>query len=94
MNRLQNYKINPIRMLPLIMEQRYNIPRPLTIPPPLSKGDKTFFMQVPGIFLFCARAIDSTMLPDLSAIASEQNTLTENTMKRVKTFLDYAAYQE
>ena len=51
-------------------------------------------MEVTGTFLFYARAIDSAMLPALSALASEQNAPTENTMKRVKQFLDYAASQE
>ena len=51
-------------------------------------------MQVTGTFLFYARAIDSTMLPALSAIASQQNAPTQNTLKRVKQFLDYAATQE
>ena len=51
-------------------------------------------MQVTGTFLFYARAIDSTMLPALSAIASQQNAPTKNTLKRVKQFLDYAATQE
>ena len=62
--------------------------------PPLSKQDKKFVMQVTGTFLFYARAIDSTMLPALSSIASEQNAPTKNTMKKVKQFLDYAASQE
>ena len=61
---------------------------------PLSKQDKKFVMQVTGTFLFYARAIDSTMLPALSSIASEQNAPTKNTMKKVKRFLDYAASQE
>ena len=51
-------------------------------------------MQVTGTFLFYARAIDSTMLPALSAIASEQNAPTENTMKKVRQFLDYVSSQE
>ena len=62
--------------------------------PPLQKEGKTFVMQVTGTFLFYARAIDSTMLPALSAIASEQSAPTENTMKKVRQFLDYAASQE
>ena len=34
------------------------------------------------------------MIPDLSVITSENNAPTENIMKRVKQFLDYAASQE
>ena len=50
--------------------------------------------QVTGVFFFYARAVDSTMLTALSAIASEQATPTENTMKKCKQLLDYAALQE
>ena len=64
------------------------------VSPPLTKEGKKYVMQVTGTFLFYARAVDSTMLPALSAIASEQNAPTENTMKRVRQFLDYAASQE
>ena len=38
---------------------------------PLSKGDIKKIIQVTGNFLFYARAINSTMIPDLSTIASE-----------------------
>ena len=51
-------------------------------------------MQVTGTFLFFAQAIGSSMLPALSALASEQNNPTENTMKRVRQFLDYTASQD
>ena len=60
----------------------------------LSKGDKTFVMQVTGTFNFYVRAIDSTMLPSLIKIAPEQNAPTKNTMKRVKKFLDCAVSEE
>ena len=63
-------------------------------PPPLMKEDKTFFIKVTGTFLFYSRLIDSTMLPSLSAIGYEQNLPIENSMKRVKQFLNYSASQE
>ena len=50
--------------------------------------------QVTGVFLFYARAVDSTMLTALSAIASKQATPTENTMKKCKKILEYAASQK
>ena len=53
-------------------------------PSPLSKGDKTFSMQVTGTIIFYARAIGITMLPTLIYIASKQNSPTENTIKRFK----------
>ena len=45
-------------------------------------------------FLFFGRAVDPTMLTALSAIATEQADPTEETMKKVKHFLDYCASQE
>ena len=62
--------------------------------PILGDDDKKYIQQVLGTFLFYARAVDSTMLVALSAIASEQATPTESTMNKVKLFLDFAASQE
>jgi hypothetical protein len=62
--------------------------------PELDDKDKKYIQQVLGTFLFYARAVDSTMLVTLSAIASEQASPTESTMKKVKQFLDFAASQE
>ena len=50
-----------------------------------------YIMQVTGVFLYYARAVDGLMLPALSAIATEQASPTETTMARTKQFLDYAA---
>ena len=57
----------------------------------LDKNGKLFVQQVLGTFLYYARAVDSTMLVALSAIASEQATPTKKTMEKVDQFLDYAA---
>ena len=59
--------------------------------PTLSKEDKTFIQEVVGVFLYYARAVDCTMLAALGSLASQQANPTENTMKKVKQFLDYAA---
>ena len=47
--------------------------------------------EVIGVFLFYARAIDSTMLPALGTLAALQTTATTTTMKAIVKFLDYAA---
>eukprot|EP01082_Thalassiosira_pseudonana_P012372 g11214.t1 g11214 contig5:382941-386300(-) len=62
--------------------------------PPLNKEEQRYIQQVTGTFLYLARAVDSTMLTPLSAIASEQAKPTQATMKKIKQFLDYAASQE
>ena len=57
----------------------------------LGKEDKLFIQQVTGTFLYYARAVDGTMLVALSAIALDQASPTEETMKKNKQFLDYVA---
>jgi hypothetical protein len=57
----------------------------------LSKEKKKFVQEVTGVFLFYARAVDSTMLVALSAIAAKQGAPTKNTLQKVNQFLDYAA---
>ena len=50
--------------------------------PKLDKEDKLFIQQVTGTFLYYARAVDSTMLVTLSAIAAQQSDPTLETMKK------------
>ena len=62
--------------------------------PVLGKENRKYIQQVLRTFLYCARAVDPTMLVVLSAIASEQASPTKATMEKVDQFLDYAASQE
>ena len=57
----------------------------------LNDQDKLFIQQVTGTFLYYARAVDSTMLVALSAIAAQQANPTEETMRKTLKFLDYVA---
>ena len=59
--------------------------------PAVSPKEKKFIQEVTGTFLYYAIAVDATMLPALGFIATQQASPTENTMKKVKHFLDYAA---
>ena len=59
--------------------------------PAVSPEEKKFIQEVTGTFLYYARAIDATILPALGSIATQQASTTDNTMKKVKHFLDYAA---
>ena len=52
---------------------------------------KKYVQHVTGTFLYYARAVDSTMLVALSAIASSQSGPKAATMGKVKHFLDYVA---
>lgn len=62
--------------------------------PPLSKEDTTYIQAVAGTLLYHPRAVDPTILPALSAIATEQAKLTQETMKNVKQLLDYCSTQD
>ena len=59
-------------------------------------GDKVkqFIQQVCGKFLFLGREVDSTLLCQISAIASQSSKLTEDTMWQTLQLLDYLAMQE
>jgi len=60
----------------------------------IDKLGKKFIQEVTGVFLYLARAVDSTMLTPLSALASEQAAPTEKMMQKCLQFLDYVASQE
>ena len=55
---------------------------------------KKFIQQVCGKFLFLGRAVDSTLLCPLSAIASQSSKPTTDTMQHTQQLLDYLATQE
>jgi hypothetical protein len=50
----------------------------------LSKENKTYIQEVIGTFLYYARCMDSSMLPALRMLATQQATPTKNTMKNFK----------
>jgi hypothetical protein len=62
--------------------------------PLLSNEDGKYIQAVLGTLLYCARAVDPTILPALSSIATEQAKPTEKTRGKVKQLLDYCATQE
>ena len=46
--------------------------------------------QIVGTFLYYARAMEFTMLPDLNTIAEQQSNPTKNNEAEITKFLDYA----
>ena len=62
--------------------------------PLLSKVEQTSTQKVTGKFLYLGRAINSTLLTPLSAIASQQAAPTQRTLQHTKQLLDYIASQE
>jgi hypothetical protein len=63
-------------------------------PPPLSKEDAKYVQAVSGTLLYYGRAVDPTILPALSSIATEQAKPTEKTKETVKQLFDYCVTQE
>jgi hypothetical protein len=59
--------------------------------PLLDAAGTKFIQEVVGVFLFYARAIDSTMLPAVTALSSEQTKANEKVMASALHLLDYAA---
>jgi hypothetical protein len=62
--------------------------------PLLDNKAKQFFQQVCGKFLFLGRAVDSTLLCPISAIAAQSSKPTEDTMQQTLQLLDFLATQE
>ena len=56
--------------------------------PPLDKKGKRLIQKVCGKFLFLGRAVDSTLLCPVSAIASQSSNPTEDTLEQTQQFLD------
>jgi hypothetical protein len=61
--------------------------------PLLNDKAKIFVQQVCGKFLFLGRAVDSTILCPISAIASQSPKPTEDTMQQSLQLLNYLATQ-
>jgi hypothetical protein len=59
--------------------------------PYLDLNDKQKILEIVGVFLYYARAVDLTMIPALGTIASKQNQPTEHTLRAATKFLNYAA---
>jgi hypothetical protein len=62
--------------------------------PPVNPTEKKFIQKVCGKFLFYGRAVDSTVLTPISAIASQSANPTKETLAHTNQLLDYLATQE
>ena len=58
---------------------------------PASMAEKKYIQEVIGTFLYYARCVDATMLPGLGLLSTQQAKPTQNTLTKVKQFLDSAA---
>ena len=55
------------------------------------RGTKAQDQKVIGIFLYYARAMDGTILPDLNTLSEKQSNPTKNTEAEITHFLEYVA---
>jgi hypothetical protein len=62
--------------------------------PPLNKEETKYVQAVAGTLLYYARAVDSTILPALSSLATKQAKPTQKTIEKIKQLLDYCVTQE
>ena len=62
--------------------------------PPVGKTEQKFIQQVCGKFLYYGRAVDSTLLTPISAIAAQSAQPTTDTLKQTHQLLDYLASTE
>ncbi len=62
--------------------------------PPLNKEETKYIQAVAETLLYYGRAVDKTILPALSAIATEQVQPTEKMKETITQLLDYCASQE
>ena len=91
---LQKNQHQPYPSAPIIYVSKKQYSTPTSTAPFLdSKGTK-FIQLVCGKFLFLGRAVDSTFLCPIIAIASQSETPTEDTMQQTQPPLDYIATQE
>ena len=66
-------------------------PEPPDESPRVDEKTKTRVQQVVGTILYYARAVDLTLLPALSSLASKQAKATERTVQNTEQMLDYLA---
>jgi hypothetical protein len=65
-----------------------------TLPPPLNTDETKYIQAVTGTLLYYGWAVDNTILPALSAIATKQAQPTEKIKEKITQLLDYCATQE
>ena len=101
---MPGYVAKALKLFQHKLSKRQNAPYPMTAikygakqqyatqeltAPPLDKMGKKFNQQVCGKFLFLGRAVGSTLLCPISAIAAQSSTPTTDTMEYTMQFLDY-----
>jgi hypothetical protein len=93
-HKLRKRQHQPFPHTPIEYGAKHQYAKGTSQSPRLNAKGKKFVQQVCGKFLFLGRAVDSTLLAPISAIASQSAEPTEETLEHVNQFLDYIATQE
>ncbi|KAL7488941.1 hypothetical protein ACHAW6_014541, partial [Cyclotella cf. meneghiniana] len=91
---LKKKQQQPFPHTPIIYGAKQQFAKEDSKAPLVSEQDKKFIQKVCGKFLFLGRAVDSTLLTPISALASQSAQPTTDTMKQTQQLLDYLATQD
>ena len=93
-HKIRREQHTPFQCAPVIYGAKVQYAKPKPTSPPVDAKTKKFIQQVCGKFLFLGRAVDSTLLCPISAIASQSANPTEDTLEQTHVLLDYLGTQE
>jgi len=93
-HKIRREQHTPYICAPVIYGAKVQYAKPKPTSPPVDAKTKKFIQQVCGKFLFLGRAVDSTLLCPISAIASQSANPTEDTLEQTLVLLDYIGTQE
>ena len=82
--------MHPINGRAQTMEQQNHTQLPWILRHQSQRSKTAGSNELLKIFLYYARAVESTMLPALNTLAEQQSSRTKNTEAAVTHFLDYA----
>ena len=93
-HKLRNKRHSPFQSTPIQYGAKTQYATTASTAEPVDARAKKFIQQVCGKFLFLGRAVDSTLLCPISAIASQSAAPTTDTLEQTYDLLDYLATQE
>jgi hypothetical protein len=93
-HKLRHRQSSPFQATPIQYGAKTQYATTASTATPVDAKTKKFIQQVCGKFLFLGRAVDSTLLCPISAIASQSSAPTEDTLEQTAQLLDYLATQE
>ncbi len=88
----QHHSLYPCAPIKYGATKQYAMPESTV--PPLDTQGKRFIQQLSGKFLYLGRAIDSTLLCLISALAAQSSNPTKDAMRCAIQLLDYLGTQE